>query len=166
MRILGIDPGYAIVGIGVIESNGIKYKPLACGVITTPAKIPIENRLLMIHEKLTAVIKKYKPEAAAVEELFFNTNHTTGIPVAEARGVILLCLKQNGIPVFEYTPLQVKQAVVGYGRAEKQQVISMTTSLLELPAPPKPDDAADALAIAICHANIGGSAIAKFYNKS
>lgn len=165
MRILGIDPGYAIVGIGVIESMGIKYKPLACGVITTPAKIPIEDRLMMIYEKLTAVIQKYKPEAAAVEELFFNTNHTTGIPVAEARGVILLCLKQNGVPVFEYTPLQVKQAVVGYGRAEKQQVIAMTTSLLNLPEPPKPDDAADALAIAICHANIGGSGLAKFYNK-
>ncbi|MBQ9117232.1 MAG: crossover junction endodeoxyribonuclease RuvC [Clostridia bacterium] len=165
MRILGIDPGYAIVGFGVIDSVGIKYKPVSGGVITTPAGIPIEDRLLMIYEKLTALVKKYKPEAAAVEELFFNTNHTTGIPVAEARGVILLCLKQNGIPVYEYTPLQVKQAVVGYGRAEKQQVIAMTTSLLSLSAPPKPDDAADALAIAICHANIGGSGLAQFYNK-
>ena len=165
MRILGIDPGYAIVGFGVIECEGMRYKPIAAGVITTPAKIPIEDRLLMIYDKLSALIKKYKPEAAAVEELFFNTNHTTGIPVAEARGVILLCLRQNGVPIYEYTPLQVKQAVVGYGRAEKQQVIAMTTSLLSLPAPPKPDDAADALAIAICHANIGGSGLARFYNK-
>ena len=165
MRILGIDPGYAIVGIGVIESMGIKYKPLACGVITTPAKIPIEDRLQMIYDKLSAIIKKYKPEAAAVEELFFNTNLTTGIPVAEARGVILLCLKQHNVPIYEYTPLQVKQAVVGYGRAEKHQVIALTTSLLGLPEPPKPDDAADALAIAICHANIGGSALAQYYNK-
>ena len=101
MRILGIDPGYAIVGIGVIENHGLKYNPLACGVITTPAKIPIEDRLMMIYDKLTAIIKKYNPEAAAVEELFFNTNHTTAIPVAEARGVILLCLKQNGIPIYE-----------------------------------------------------------------
>lgn len=165
MRVLGIDPGYAIVGFGVIDSAGIKYKPVAGGVITTPAKIPIEDRLSMIYDKLSAIIKKYKPEAAAVEELFFNTNHTTAIPVAEARGIILLCLKQHGVPIYEYTPLQVKQAVVGYGRAEKQQVIAMTTSLLSLPEPPKPDDAADALAIAICHANIGGSGIAQFYNK-
>ena len=100
-----------------------------------------------------------------MEELFFNTNHTTGIPVAEARGVILLCLKQHNVPIYEYTPLQVKQAVVGYGRAEKHQVIALTTSLLQLPEPPKPDDAADALAIAICHANIGGSALAQYYNK-
>ena len=125
---------------------------------------PIEERLEMIYNDLSALFDMYKPEALAVEELFFNTNLTTGIPVAEARGVILLAAKQRGIEVFEYTPLQVKQSVVGYGRAEKQQVIAMTTSILKLPKPPKPDDAADALAIAICHANTGGSGLSRFYN--
>ncbi len=165
MRILGIDPGYAIVGFGVVESSGFNFDVVNFGVITTPANIPIEDRLLMIFNDLNTVIERYKPEEMAIEELFFNTNHTTGIPVAEARGVILLCAKMHGIPVFEYTPLQVKQAVVGYGRAEKHQVIAMTTSMLKLPAPPKPDDAADALAIAICHGNTGGSALRKYYNK-
>lgn len=165
MRIIGIDPGYAIVGYGILDSVGIRFNAVDYGVITTPAKIPIEDRLEMIYDSLTELIKKYRPEAMAVEELFFNSNHTTAIPVAEARGVILLCAKQNGIGIFEYTPLQVKQAVVGYGRAEKQQVISMTTTLLGLPKPPKPDDAADALAIAICHGNTGGSALAKYFNK-
>ncbi len=165
MRILGIDPGYAIVGFGVVESAGFNFDVVNYGVITTPANIPIEDRLLMIFNDLNTVIERYKPEEMAIEELFFNTNHTTGIPVAEARGVILLCAKIHGVPVFEYTPLQVKQAVVGYGRAEKQQVISMTTSMLKLPVPPKPDDAADALAIAICHGNTGGSALRKYYNK-
>ncbi len=165
MRILGIDPGYAIVGFGVLDCEGISFKTVDFGVITTPAKIPIEDRLQMIYDELTVLIKRYRPEAIAVEELFFNSNHTTAIPVAEARGVILLCAKQNGVELFEYTPLQVKQAVVGYGRAEKNQVIAMTTALLKLPKPPRPDDAADALAIAICHGNIGGSALAKYYNK-
>lgn len=165
MIILGIDPGYAIVGWGVIEYSKSKFRVLGYGSIQTPAGMPMIDRLERIHLGMNEIIDKYKPDEMAVEELFFNTNHTTGIPVAEARGVILLCLKQNGVPIFEYTPLQVKQAVVGYGRAEKQQVIAMTTALLELPEPPKPDDAADALAIAICHANIGGSGIAKFYNK-
>ncbi len=165
MRILGIDPGYAIVGFGVVESLGFDFEVVNFGVITTPANIPIEDRLLMIFNDLNTVIERYKPEEMAIEELFFNTNHTTGIPVAEARGVILLCAKMHGIPVYEYTPLQVKQAVVGYGRAEKQQVIAMTTSMLKLPSPPKPDDAADALAIAICHGNTGGSALRKYYNK-
>ncbi len=165
MRILGIDPGYAIVGFGIVESSGFNFDVVNFGVITTPANIPIEDRLLMIYNDLNTVIERYKPEEMAIEELFFNTNHTTGIPVAEARGVILLCAKMHGVPVFEYTPLQVKQAVVGYGRAEKQQVIAMTTSMLKLPSPPKPDDAADALAIAICHGNTGGSALRKYYNK-
>lgn len=165
MRILGIDPGYAIVGYGVLDCEGIRFRPIDYGVITTPAGIPIEDRLQMIYDRLTELIRKYRPEAMAVEELFFNSNHTTAIPVAEARGVILLCAKQNGVELYEYTPLQVKQAVVGYGRAEKKQVIAMTTTLLQLPAPPKPDDAADALAIAICHGNIGGSALAKYFNK-
>ena len=164
MRILGIDPGYAIVGYGVVDLNRSKFTPVDYGVITTPAKIPIEDRLLSIYNEVGAIMDKYKPDAMAVEELFFNSNHTTAIPVAEARGIILLAAKQRGIRQFEYTPLQVKSAVVGYGRAEKNQVIAMTTSLLGLQKPPKPDDAADALAIAICHGNTGESALAKFYN--
>lgn len=164
MRILGIDPGYAIVGYGVVDLIGSKFVPVDFGVITTPAKIPIENRLYAIYEELSMIIEKYKPSAMAVEELFFNSNHTTAIPVAEARGVILLCAKKHGVKLYEYTPLQVKQAVVGYGRAEKKQVIAMTTSLLGLPKPPKPDDAADALAIAICHGNTGESALSAYYN--
>lgn len=164
MRILGIDPGYAIVGFGVVELNASKFKAVDFGVITTPAKIPIENRLESIYYEITRLIEKHKPDCMAIEELFFNSNHTTAIPVAEARGIILLAAKQHGVQIFEYTPLQVKSAVVGYGRAEKHQVIAMTTSLLGLPKPPKPDDAADALAIAICHGNTGGSSLARFYN--
>ena len=122
-------------------------------------------RALLIHRELTEIIKQYKPAQMAVEELFFNTNITTGIRVAEARGVILMTGQEMGVELFEYTPLQVKQAVVGYGRAEKKQVISMVTRLLGLPAPPKPDDTADALAIAICHAHSGCSRLANYYNK-
>ena len=165
MIILGIDPGYAIVGWGVIEYSGSKFRTLGYGSIQTPAGMPMIERLERIHLGMNEIIDKYKPDQMAVEELFFHTNHTTAIPVAEARGIILLCAKQNGVEIFEYTPLQVKQAVVGYGRAEKQQVIAMTTALLSLPAPPKPDDAADALAIAVCHGNTGGSALAKYYNR-
>ena len=165
MRILGIDPGYAIVGYGVVDLVGSKFTPVDYGVITTPAKIPIEDRLCSIYDELSAIIEKYKPQSMAVEELFFNSNHTTAIPVAEARGVILLCAKQHGVRLFEYTPLQVKQAVVGYGRAEKKQVISMVTMLLKLEKPPKPDDTADALAIAVCHAHSGGSRLAQYFNK-
>lgn len=165
MIILGIDPGLATIGWGVIESNGSKHKPLAYGSIITPAGIPTEKRLAQLYDELTRIIKKYSPTVMAVEELFFNTNQTTGIRVAEARGVILLCCEQNGLELAEYTPLQVKQSVVGYGRAEKKQVISMVTLLLSLKEAPKPDDTADALAIAICHAHCGGSRIAQFYNK-
>ncbi len=164
MRILGIDPGYAIVGYGVVDLNRSKFTPVDFGVITTPAKIPIENRLETIYYEMSALIEKYRPDSIAIEELFFNSNHTTAIPVAEARGIILLAAKQHNVKIFEYTPLQVKSAVVGYGRAEKHQVIAMTTSLLGLPKPPKPDDAADALAIAICHGNTGESGLARFYN--
>ena len=151
MRILGIDPGLAIVGWGVIEAVGGNFYPVACGAITTPAHTPVDLRLSMIYTDMCALMKKYHPDQMAIEELFFNTNRTTGITVAEARGVILLCARQNGIEIGEYTPLQVKQAVVGYGLAEKKQVISMVTSLLKLPSPPKPDDTADALALALCH---------------
>lgn len=164
MRILGIDPGLATIGWGIIETNGSKHRYVAYGSIETPSKLPVEKRLSQIYFDLTEIINKFSPEAVAVEELFFNTNITTGIRVAEARGVILLCAEHKQIPIFEYTPLQVKQSVVGYGRADKKQVITMVTLLLSLPAPPKPDDTADALAIAICHAHCGGSRIAKYFN--
>ena len=166
MIILGIDPGLAIVGWGVVDYRGSKFEVLGYGSIQTPAGMPTEQRLCAIYEGLAEIIKKYRPEQMAVEELFFNTNQTTGIRVAEARGVILLCATRLGVPVFEYTPLQVKQAVVGYGRAEKKQVIIMVTGLLGLKEPPKPDDTADALAIAVCHAHSGCSRLASYYNKN
>ena len=164
MIILGIDPGYAIVGWGVIETVGVKQRVIAYGSIQTQAGIPIVERLERIFRGMNELIEKYKPDEMAVEELFFNTNTTTAIVVAEARGIILLAAKLKGVKIAEYTPLQVKQAVVGYGRAEKKQVITMVTQLLNLPAPPKPDDTADALAIAVCHAHSGGSRLAKYYN--
>lgn len=165
MRILGIDPGLAIVGWGVIEAVGGRFYPVACGSVTTPAHTPVEARLSMIYDDVTRLMDKYKPDEMAIEELFFNNNRTTGITVAEARGVVLLCARQHGLPIGEYTPMQVKQAVVGYGLAEKRQVIAMVTSLLKLPAPPKPDDTADALAIALCHGQNAASALKRFYNK-
>ncbi|MBE6644007.1 MAG: crossover junction endodeoxyribonuclease RuvC [Ruminococcaceae bacterium] len=165
MIILGIDPGLAIVGWGVIESDRGNLRPIAYGAITTPAHTDIEARLLMIQNDLETIIEKYKPEEMAVEELFFNTNITTGIAVAEARGVILCTAHKLGVKISEYTPLQVKQAVVGYGKAEKHQVISMVTSILKLPKAPKPDDTADAVAIAICHAQSSSSAMGKYFNR-
>ena len=165
MRILGIDPGFAIVGWGIIDSERGRICPVAYGAITTPAHTPLESRLLTIQRDLESLIEKYKPDEMAIEELFFNTNITTGIAVAEARGVILCTAHRLGLKISEYTPLQVKQAVVGYGKAEKHQVISMVTSLLKLPKPPRPDDAADAVAIAICHSNSNGSAMGKYFNK-
>lgn len=165
MIILGIDPGLAIVGWGVIEYQNARFRTLAYGSLQTPAGMRTEERLKEIYRGIGELISQYHPDAMAVEELFFNTNITTGIRVAEARGVILLAAEQAGVEIFEYTPLQVKQAVVGYGRAEKRQVITMVTMLLGLPKPPKPDDTADALAIAICHAHSGGSRLAQYYNK-
>lgn len=165
MIILGIDPGYAIVGWGVIEATGSSFRPIACGDISTPAHTDLSTRLKTIHDEMRRIIDKYHPEQAAIEELFFNTNITTGIKVAEARGVILLAVEEAGIPMFEYTPLQVKQAVVGYGLAEKRQVIAMVTTLLRLKQPPKPDDTADALAIALCHGQTRGSGIAAYFNQ-
>lgn len=165
MIILGIDPGLAIVGWGVIESVRGELRPIAYGAVTTPAHTDIEARLLMIQDDLEMIIKKYKPDEMAIEELFFNTNITTGIAVAEARGVILCTAHRLGVKISEYTPLQVKQAVVGYGKAEKSQVIAMVTSILKLQKPPKPDDTADAVAIAICHANSRGSVMGKYYNQ-
>ena len=165
MYILGIDPGFAIVGWGIIESNRGSIRPVAFGAITTPAHTPIESRLLTIQEDLESIIEKYKPEEMAIEELFFNTNITTAIAVAEARGVLICTAHKHGVKISEYTPLQVKQAVVGYGKAEKHQVISMVTSLLKLAKAPKPDDTADALAIAICHSQCRGSAMGKYFNQ-
>lgn len=153
MIILGIDPGIAIVGWGVIDFTGNKMLPIAFGAITTPAHTPVTHRLYDIYRELGAIIDKYKPQAMAVEELFFNTNVKTAITVAHARGIILLCAAQKGLPDFEYTPLQVKQALTGYGRADKAQMQNMVKIMLGLNAVPKPDDVADALAIAICHAH-------------
>ncbi|MBP3396752.1 MAG: crossover junction endodeoxyribonuclease RuvC [Clostridia bacterium] len=164
MIILGIDPGLAIVGWGVVDYRAGKFKTLGYGAIRTPAGIRTEERLAGIYRDLTAIIQHFQPEEMAVEELFFNTNITTGIRVAEARGIVLLCGEQNGVRISEYTPLQVKQAVVGYGRAEKKQVITMVTSILGLKEPPKPDDTADALAIAVCHGHSGASRLAKYFN--
>ena len=165
MIILGIDPGYAIVGWGVVECNAGRFRPIACGDIQTPAHTPIEERLETIYREMSRIIEKYQPQEMAVEELFFNTNITTGIKVAEARGIILLCARQHGIGIAEYTPLQVKQAVVGYGLAEKKQVIAMVTSILKLKSAPKPDDTADALAVALCHGQSRASGLAAYYNR-
>lgn len=151
MIILGIDPGYAIVGWGVLEYQNNQFKVLGYGAITTDADMDLFRRFQAIHQDLNQIIETYHPDAMAIEELFFNSNRTTAINVAQARGVLILSALNHEVPVFEYTPLQVKQAVAGYGRAEKQQVQQMTKILLNLSSIPKPDDTADALAIAICH---------------
>ena len=152
MCILGIDPGVAIVGFGVIESDRAQQQMIQYGAITTAAGLPLATRLVQIAADLEQLIIQFKPDEIAIEELFFSKNITTGIAVAHARGVILYTAERLQVPVYEYTPMQVKQAVVGYGLAEKHQVMDMTRRLLKLKAIPKPDDAADALAIAICHA--------------
>ena len=152
MRILGIDPGIAIVGFGLIESDRGNMRMLQYGAVTTEAGLPLATRLVQIEDDMRALIRQLQPDEIAIEELFFSKNITTGIAVAHGRGVVLCTAVRLGIPIFEYTPMQVKQAVVGYGLAEKRQVMDMTRRLLKLKAVPKPDDAADALAIAICHA--------------
>ena len=152
MRILGIDPGIAIVGFGLIESNRGSVRMLQYGAVTTEAGLPLATRLVQIENDMTALIAQLKPAEIAVEELFFSKNITTGIAVAHGRGVILCTAERLGVPIFESTPMQVKQAVAGYGLADKKQVMDMTKLLWKLNAVPKPDDAADALAIAICHA--------------
>lgn len=162
--ILGIDPGLAIVGWGVIEYRDSRFTTIAYGAVTTQAHTPTIERLASVYDGIEEVIRHYHPEQMAIEELFFNNNSTTAIPVAEARGAILLCAQKNGVKVFEYTPLQVKQSVVGYGRAEKKQVIMMVRTILNLSSVPKLDDTADALAIAICHAHTGGSILSPYYN--
>jgi crossover junction endodeoxyribonuclease RuvC len=153
MIILGIDPGIATVGWGALKYEGSKFAPLGFGIIKTEAGKTLQSRLVSVAAGIERLIAKYKPDDAAIEELFFNTNQKTGIAVAQARGVIMLSCARCGLHIAEYTPLQVKQAVVGYGRAEKSQVIAMVTAILGLPKPPHPDDAADALALAICHAH-------------
>lgn len=156
MIILGIDPGYGTIGYGVIEKNGSKIVPIDYGVIRTPKDEGIAARLAMIYDTLNVLIKKFNPDEIAVEELFFNTNITTGIKVAQARGVILLSAVHACGRLYEYTPLMVKQSLTGNGRADKKQIQYMVKMMLGLKSEPKPDDAADALAIAICHANTCG----------
>jgi crossover junction endodeoxyribonuclease RuvC len=151
MIIMGIDPGFAITGYGVVKYEGNKFSPLEYGAVLTKATTPFAQRLLQLDEGLAAVIEKYKPEAISVEELFFNKNIKTAIMAAHGRGIALAAAARSGAEVFEYTPLQVKQAVVGYGRAEKAQVQQMVKVILNLSVIPKPDDVADALAIAVCH---------------
>ena len=155
MRVLGIDPGYAIVGWGVVEYISNRIAPIGYGAVITEKDTPFEQRLVEIYESVFDICKRYQPEALSIEKLFYQHNQTTVIGVAEARGVILLAAAQAGLPIYEYTPMQVKQAVTGYGKAVKKQVPEMTRVLLHLPAVPKPDDTADALAMAItfCHTN-------------
>lgn len=157
MLILGIDPGYATIGFGVVDYTSAHFTPIDFGAITTDPALPFEQRLCDIYEAIQYLLKKHKPEAVAIEELFFTNNRTTGIDVAQARGVILLAIRQAGIPLHSYTPPQVKQAVVGYGNAEKHQVMEMTRQILHLKKIPRPDDAADALALAIADAHCAGS---------
>ena len=164
VRILGIDPGYAIVGWGIVDFENSRFRTVDFGAIRTKAHTDTVDRLEKIYDGINMLNEKYKPTHLAIEELFFNTNQTTGIVVAEARGIILLAAKQHGLTIGEYTPLQVKQAVVGYGRAEKNQVIQMVTTMLGLKEAPKPDDTADALAIAICHGHSAHSRIAGYFN--
>lgn len=151
IRILGIDPGYAIVGFGVLDYDGVRFTPVEYGAVLTEANTPFPERLRAIHEDIEYIFDKFRPECMAIERLYFTTNQKTAIDVAQARGVTVLSAAKRNIPVSEYTPLQVKQSVVGYGKAEKHQVMEMTRQLLGLAQIPRPDDAADALAIAICH---------------
>ena len=161
MRILGIDPGYAIVGFGVVSYHGVDFTPLEYGAITTEAGTRFAARLTAIYDDLDFLLKRFSPDCIAIERLYFTSNQKTVIDVAQARGVIVLCAEQHGIPLYEYTPLQVKQSVVGYGRAEKKQVQEMMRFMLKVDEIPKPDDTADALAMAICHAHTSGSLVGK-----
>lgn len=165
MVVLGIDPGYAIVGWGVVCYGRNIYKPMGYGAITTEADMPFNSRLEYIYNNTNRLIQKCRPDALAIEKLYFQNNQKTAINVAQARGVILLAAQQNNVPIFEYTPLQVKTVVTGYGKAKKQQVMEMTRRLLQLEKIPKPDDAADALAIAICHIQAKGSNLRSFITK-
>lgn len=164
MRILGIDPGIAIVGYGIIDYNALKFDVVSFGSITTPAGQDINKRLATVYSDVKTVIERYCPDVIAIEELFFNTNQKTAISVAMARGVTLLAAEHCKVECFEYTPLQVKQAVVGYGRAEKKQIIAMVRRFLSIGEELKLDDTADALAIAICHAHTGASRLSPYFN--
>ena len=155
--VLGIDPGYAIVGWGVISFNGVNYAPLGFGAVTTKQNTDFNLRLERIYDEVDLIIKKSKPDAMAIERLYFQNNQKTAINVAQARGVIILAAQKNNVPVFEYTPLQVKMAITGYGRAKKPQIMEMTRRLLKLPVVPEPDDTADALAMAITHTQAAGT---------
>lgn len=157
MKILGIDPGYAIMGYGVIEVTGNRFRVCRYGSITTEAGRPIEERLSHLYDSLREIIEEEKPDAASIEELFFNRNVTTAIEVGEARGIAVLACAKGGLEIAEYTPMQIKQALVGYGKAEKRQVQIMVKTLLNLKEIPRPDDTADALAAAICHAHSAGT---------
>lgn len=158
---MGIDPGYAIVGYGVVEYDGFRFSTVGYGAVTTTPDMPFCDRLAAIYNDMTTLLKRYSPECISIERLYFNTNTTTAIDVAQARGVILLAARQCGVEIYEYTPLQVKQSVTGYGKAEKRQVMEMVKSFLSLKAVPKPDDTADALAIAVCHGHCTGSIYGK-----
>ena len=160
MRVLGIDPGYAIVGWGVLDYAGNRFAPAAYGAICTDKDTPFEQRLVEIYDGMADILDRYKPQALSIEKLYYQHNQTTVIGVAEARGVVLLAAAQAGVVVCEYTPMQVKQAVTGYGKAVKKQIQEMTRILLHLPAVPKPDDTADALALAIAHCHCSRSRIA------
>ena len=166
MVILGIDPGLAIVGWGVLDYDKNRFRPLAYGSINTPAGMETAERLARIHHDLSAIIDHYRPTEMAVEELFFTKNITTGIRVAEARGVILMTGREKGLTLAEYTPMQVKQAVTGYGKATKKQMQEMTRMLLRLAAVPKPDDTADALALAITFCHVSQSQLARYLRQT
>lgn len=165
MRIIGIDPGYAIVGFGIVDYNGRQFSVVNFGAITTSSEMPFPERLKTIHDDMIEILTLYKPDALSMEKLFFNTNHTTAIDVAQARGVIMLSAVEQGVEINEYTPLQVKNSVVGYGRAEKKQVQEMVRSILRLKEVPKPDDTADALAMAVTHGHYASSAAFSEYAK-
>lgn len=166
MVILGFDPGIATVGFGIIQGNQGSFASLAYGAIRTEAGLPLSERLETIYRDAGEMLEQFRPDAVAIEELFFNTNITTGIAVAHGRGVLLLACRQKHIPIYEYTPLQVKQSVVGYGRAEKKQVMEMVKRLLHLEKIPRPDDAADALAIALCHGRAATSLLFQSWGDS
>ena len=161
MRIIGIDPGYAIMGWGILDLKGNKFSVVDYGSITTDAGVEAAKRLQHIYAELGAIIAKYQPEEAAIEELFFNNNAKTVILVGEARGIAILACANAGLEISEYTPLQIKQALVGYGRADKKQVQAMVKAILNLKEVPKPDDTADAVAAAICHGHSRGRRVIK-----
>ena len=166
MRIIGIDPGYAIVGYGVLDYEKTRFSVVNYGAITTAAGTSFDRRLMEIYDDMCTVLDMFKPDCMSIEKLYFTNNKTTGIDVAQARGIILLTAVQRDIEIYEYTPMQVKQAVVGYGKAEKHQVQEMVKNILRLDAIPKPDDTADAVALAICHGHSSGSQLSRLIAKA